>query len=129
MTDNNPENPTLSKNQLRAIPLILSARNLAEGARKAKVSRDTVYEWMKQPAFKEELDRKQKENVEAALRSLKSAISEATEVLRALLKDTKEGTRLKAAQIIIEAALKAQELDDIEKRIIALEKQIKIRPK
>ena len=51
-SDNNPTNPTLSRKQLKAIPLILSARNLAEGAR----------------------------------RSLTTAITEATEVLMALLK-------------------------------------------
>ena len=122
--DNNPENPTLSKKQLKAIPLILSARNLTEGANSARISRDTVYEWMKDPGFREEYERQSRELVEEGFQSLKGLTSDAVETLRKLLKSRQDAIKYKAATAIIDNTLRYIEAEEIAKRVAELERRI-----
>ena len=45
---------TLTARQLKAIPFVVSSPTYTEAIEKARVSRKTFYEWLKQPEFKAE---------------------------------------------------------------------------
>lgn len=115
----------LTKNQLKAIPLILEAKSITEGVKKAGISKTTFYEWLKTPEFKAEFVRQRQELIDLALHELKTSASEAVSVLRELLKAEGEGIRLRTAQAILENVLKSIELENIEKRIEELERNLK----
>ena len=124
---NNPEQSVrnsqdLSEKQTKAIVAILQSRTIAEGCRKAKISRETFYTWLKESAFKAEFEGQGKEIIDFALHELKTASREAVEVLRGLLKSGQDGIRYKAATAIIENVLKSLELEGLNNRIEALER-------
>lgn len=48
----------LSSNQLRAIPFLAGAKTITQGCRLAGISRETFYNWLEDPLFKEEFSKK-----------------------------------------------------------------------
>lgn len=118
------DNGALTLRQLRAIPFLLASPSIEEGCRAAKVSKATVYGWLKEQAFREELRRHREEVVRGALETLKANVSKATETLVKLLDSDKEGIRARVAKDIIEFTQKAIELEELEKRIGALEERL-----
>ncbi len=114
---------TLTEKQLRAIPFLLAAPSIEEGCKRAKVSKATIYGWLKEEAFRGELRRQREEVVTGALEILKANVSKATETLVKLLGSEKEGIRARAAEDIIEFTQKALEYEELERRISALEKR------
>lgn len=121
--DKNEQN--LTRNQSKAISLILEARSITEGVKKAGISKTTFYAWLKNPEFKAEFVRQRQELVDLALHELKTSLSEAVTVLRELLKAEGEGVRLRTAQAILENVLKSIELENIEQRLEVLERSLK----
>jgi hypothetical protein len=53
---NNQDNG-LSPKQMRVIPYMVEYPSMTEAAEKSGVSRNTLYEWMKIPAFRDELEK------------------------------------------------------------------------
>jgi hypothetical protein len=109
---------------MRVIPYLLDAPSIEEGCRRAKVSKVTVYEWLKQEIFRQELKRQRDELIRSALDSLKANVSKATETLVNLLDSESEPMQVRAAEDIIEFAQKALEHEELEKRIEALEERL-----
>jgi predicted DNA-binding protein YlxM (UPF0122 family) len=115
---------TLTAKQARVIPYLLGAPSLEEGCKRAKVSKVTVYDWLKQEIFRQELKRQRDELIERALDSLKANVSKATETLVKLLDSKSEPIKARAAEDIIEFAQKAIEHEELEKRVQALEERL-----
>jgi hypothetical protein len=109
---------------MRVIPYLLDAPSIEEGCRRAKVSKVTVYEWLKQEIFRQELKRQRDELIERALNSLKANIAKATETLVKHLDSKRENISIRAAESIISFAQKAIEFENLEKRIEALEERL-----
>lgn len=113
---------------MKATPIILSAASIAEGCRKAGISREAFYGWQKNPVFMEEWTRQQNEAIEGAIHTLKASLTDAVTTLTALLKadgSMGEGTRLKASLAILESVFKVREMENIEARLDALEGRLK----
>ena len=115
---------TLTAKQARVIPYLLAAPSLEEGCKRARVSKVTVYGWLKQEVFQQELKRHRDELIDRALDSLKANVSKATETLVTLLDSKSEPIRARAAEDIIEFAQKAIEHEELERRIQALEEKL-----
>jgi len=115
---------TLTAKQARVIPYLLAAPSLEEGCKRARVSKVTVYRWLKQEIFRHELKRRRDELIERALDSLKANVSKATETLVTLLDSKSEPIRARAAEDIIEFAQRAIEHEVLEKRIQVLEERL-----
>ena len=109
---------------MRVIPYLLDAPSIEEGCKRARVSKVTVYEWLKQENFRQDLKRQRDELIERALNSLKANIAKATETLVKLLDSKSEPIKARAAEDIIEFAQKAIEHEELEKRIEALEERL-----
>ena len=121
--DKNCQNPT--DRRFRIIPVILGAKNISEGVKAAKISRDTFYEYLKDPVFKAEFVKQRREIVDLALHELKSAAGEAVTVLRKLLTARHEAIRLRTALGILEHISKFIQHEELEQRITELERRQK----
>src|SRR3989338_3623005 len=115
---------TLTEKQLRAIPFLLASPSIEEGCKRARVGKATVYAWLKEDAFREELRRQREELVRGALETLKANTAKATETLVKLLDSDKEGIQARAAEDIIEFTQKAIELEELERRIASIEERL-----
>jgi len=118
------DNGRLTERQQRVIPHLLASPSTEEACRRAKINKTTVYEWLKEDTFRQELKRQRAAVIERALDSLKANISKATETLVKLLDSDKEAIQARAAEDIIEFTQKALEYDELEKRIRSLEESI-----
>ena len=87
----------LTPKQSRAIRCLLEAPSLQEGCKRARVGKATVHRWLRQDAFRNELETRRREIVELA-------VSKALQILVKQL-DSKKGTMsVRAAESIIEFA-------------------------
>ncbi len=121
--DDNEIKETLTDRQLRVIPFLLDAPSIEEGCKKAKVAKATLYGWLKEKAFKEELRNQREEVVKGALETLKANVGKATETLVKHLDSEKENISIRAAENIIEFTQKSLELENLERRIESLEQR------
>ncbi len=119
----NGQNLTLSRKQLKAIPVIISAKTITDGVKQAGISKTLFYEWMKTEAFRKEFVSRQNDLIDTALKELKGLSSEAVESLGKLLRESeKENIRLKTIALILDHTMKIKEFEDIEQRLTEIEK-------
>jgi hypothetical protein len=115
----------LTERQRSVIPFLLASPLTEEACRRAKINKTTVYEWLKDKTFREELKRQRDAVIDRALDSLKANIAKATETLVKHLDSEHENISIRAAESIIEFTQKALECEELEKRIAALEESHK----
>jgi hypothetical protein len=118
------DNVRLTDRQLRVIPYLLTSASTEEACRRAKVNKTTVYEWLRNETFREELKRQRDAVIERALDSLKANLAKATKTLVQHLDSKRENISIRAAEDIIEFTQKALELEKLEERIASLEQRI-----
>ena len=121
--------PDLKHNQDQAIAALLSERTIAAAAKKAQVSERTLYTWLDDPAFAEAYRKARREVVQQAIARLQQASGDAVNALRSIARNTKApmSVRVSAASKILELAIKAVELEEIEARLSVLEAALKER--
>jgi len=122
------ENISLTDKQLKAIPFLIGSKTYQEGCKKARIAPKTYYKWLKNPTFKNELKQQRDNLIEDALEILKGHITKAVETLGELLISTdSDSLKRLLAKDILNYVLKARELEDMDKRLTALEELIKYR--
>jgi hypothetical protein len=114
----------LTNRQTKFLPVLLASSTYTDACRRGQVSRQTLYEWLRQPAFKAELGRQRDELVAQGFALLSQSVVKAVETLVGLL-DTGDG-RLKrlAARDVLDQHVKFRELDDLTQRIEAIEERL-----
>jgi len=115
------EKTALTSTQLKAISYILESSTIEEAARKARVSRGTLYNWMKEELFHEKLMEERTAIFNESLGLIKQATREAVNVLVDLLKCKNETTRRLAAREILGFSIRITEIKDIEERVSKVE--------
>jgi len=100
---------------------LLSAGSVDQAAALAGLSRTTLFEWLKDPEFQNELERARAAAFDGGLAAIKSGAEEAARVLLELLKSRNETTRRLSAETILSFALKIHEGRDLEGRLRTLE--------
>jgi len=118
------EEKKLTNRQLLAISHIINSSSIEDASQKAKVSRATIYKWLKDEVFKTELKRQRDEALRSALDRLKGAITKAVEELIKLTGAQREEVRRLACNDIITHTLKSLEIEDIEQRLEKVERII-----
>jgi len=109
---NGPE--TLTRRQRVVLLHLITTPSLEEGCRKARVSKTTVYAWLKEPGFQAELKRLRQTLLDEAFDRLKVGITQAVDKLLSLLEaDRQPGIQLRAAQTLLDQGIKAVELQDL----------------
>jgi len=111
----------LTANQLKTINQLLENNSIEEAARKARLSRGTVYNWLKQELFRNQLEKERKALFEEGLNTLKGATAKAAKTLINLLESKDENTKRLAAKEIINVTLKVTEIRNLEERVSQLE--------
>ena len=114
----------LSRKAEEAIAALLTAATIEEAAQQAGVGFRTLHRWIREnAAFQHAYQRARKEVVHQAQAQIQKATGKAVATLIAVMDDplAQPSSRVAAAKAILEMAVKAIELDDLEARILALE--------
>jgi phage terminase small subunit len=122
-----PEDRTLSEltpKQRRAVAALLSAGDVTAACAAAGISRDTLYRWMKQPAFLEAVRTAEAGALDDLSRSLVTLGHSATETLAAAMaaESAPWATRVRAADAVLGRLLQLRELATLEARVTELER-------
>jgi transposase len=116
------KNNELPANRLKAIMCLLGSDSIELVAKKAGVSRGTIYNWLKDERFKGRLEQERQKLFEEGLNALKAATTKAAQTLIKLLDSKDLATRRLASKTIIDFAIKAVEMKELEERVGQLEK-------
>ncbi len=111
------EQKNLTNKQLVALPYLVSYESLSEAARLANVGRTTLYRWMHDDSFREELERRRQEAAELADTEIKGLRLKALIVLAESMEDPNPVVRLRAAQAAYSLGIKSGDLADVRKRL------------
>jgi hypothetical protein len=114
----------LNEKQLRAIPYLLSGKDIENACRAANISTTTFYNWLRNPIFKKELDKQRTNLITDAMTKLRSGVGAAVDRLLALVHSESEEIARKSATSVIEMVLKLRESEEVEQRLESIEKII-----
>ena len=114
----------LTDRQLKVIPIIVTSPTYSEGCKKARLNRTTFYEWLKNPEFKAELDRKRQEIAAEAFGVLSQSLTKAVEALVGLLDNADDRLKRLTAKDIIDFIIRHKENEELEQRIAAIEQKL-----
>jgi len=119
----------LNGKQIKAVEALIACDTLDEAAKTVGISRATMYRYLKEPAFESELNRAKRQLVNRAILRLQQSCGDATRALAEICrdKDAPASARVTASKAILDGALKAIELEDIESRIATLELRFSIK--
>lgn len=119
----------LSRKQEQAIAALLSADTIKAAAASCGISEVSLWRWMQLPEFQAQYRQARRQVVERAVSELQAATGEAVETLRRNLHCENAAVEIRAAQIIIEQAVKGIELIDLQERLDRLESIMESRNK
>src|SRR6266849_5440263 len=107
------------------IAALLTQRNVEEAARVAGIGTKTLLRWLKIPEFQTAYRQARREAFGQAVARLQQGTSAAATTLLKMMLDPKTpaSVRVRAAECVMNQATKAIEIEDIEARVAALEKE------
>lgn len=117
--------PAIDKRGI-VLEALLAGKSQAAAARLAKISRRTVVRWLAAAEFADKLTLARTEAFTEALAALKGGAAPAVQTLLKILKSRRPSERRQAAKEILSFAFKGVELEDLEARLVKLEKYIEI---
>jgi len=112
----------LTAGKMRAIISLLEGESIAGAAKKARVSRTVLYQWLKNPEFLAILNENRERIFAEAISKLKAAASMAVDRLIEIVKSDNENEARLSSLGIVKFALKGSEYKDLEERIEKIEK-------
>lgn len=118
-------NENLTPKQRRAVEALLTKGDITQAAIEAKVSRETIYRWMKNQAFRTAIQVGTQQALEGLSRSLLSLGDQAIMTFSDALNDSSASLtiRIRVADLVLGRLLQLCELVDLEERIRRLEEK------
>ena len=115
----------LSANQGKAIVALLTTSSISEAAATAGIGERTLFRWMQRDSFQQAYREAKRQAVGQAISHLQRCASDAVRALQDVVNDAEApaSTRVSAAKAVLEMAVKAVELEDVESRVAVLEAQ------
>jgi hypothetical protein len=115
----------LGRKQEDAIAALLTQRNVEDAARAAGIGTRTLLRWLKLPEFQAAYRQARREAFGQCIARLQQGASAAATTLLKTMIDpaTPASVRVRAAECVMNQATKAIEIEDIEARVAALEKE------
>jgi hypothetical protein len=115
----------LPQKQTKAIVSLLNCRTVSEAASQAGVNESTVWRWMREEAFQDVLQEAKQRIVTQAIIQLQQATGEAVGTLRGIMADGEApaSARVTAAKAVLDMAVKAIKMEDLEARLMTLEQK------
>ena len=134
MRQNETEKPTsLTTKQQRALPylvtapsVLVTAPSVAQGAEEADIARATLYRWMHDPAFRDELERLRGEAAKVAKVELRGLMLKAVGVLADSMEDQNPFVRLRAARTTMYIGIKAIDVAELDQRLDRIEDSMEL---
>lgn len=118
----------LTERQKQVIPYLVGEPSIEGACRKAKISKETVYRWLREsPSFVHTLEEQREAVLKDALERLKGSAGKAVSTLVALLDSDQETVRERAAGRILDYLLKVKEVESLRARVEALERMFEER--
>jgi len=116
----------LTRRQEHTIAALLTCDTITAAAVQCGIAEATMHRWLKEASFQAAYREARRQVVQHAITQVQRATSEAVATLRTVMRDPNSlaSARVSAAKVILETAIKAVELEDLEARIIALEAQV-----
>ena len=116
-------NLQMKANDEKILSALIAHKTIGEAARVAGVSERTIYSRLADDDFRAEYEARQKCTLDNACKALQSALTDAVDVLKAIMNDTdtSPGSRITAARSVLEYGVKLTELTDLAARVAALE--------
>ena len=126
MRVNENQDGKLTSKQQRAIEFLLSEPTTKAAAEKSQVSEATIHRWLNDPAFSAAHKVARGRLLETTLTALQSASTEAVTCLRNVLNDLGAPitARVSAARNVLDFALKAHDVLEVEERLSVLEARL-----
>ena len=115
----------LNHTQQNVILEIIKSGNVETACKQVGITRQTYYNWLKQPGFGKELKRQQDEVYETSVSGMKLLFAQAVEAQQRLLNSQDERIVIRASNAIISNSLKVLEANSLKDRLNAIEKAAK----
>ena len=107
------------------IAALLAHPSIDAAAKSIGISNATAWRWMQDPGFAEQYREVRREAMRHTTARLQEAAREAVDCLRDVQRNGEsESARVSAARTILEQALKAVDLEDVQGRLDALEQEV-----
>jgi len=115
----------LPQEQTKAIVSLLNCRTISDAATQTGVNESTIWRWMRDQAFQEALQDAKHRMVAQAIIQLQQTTGDAVETLRGIITDQEapSSSRVSAAKTVLDFAVRAVKLEEIEARLKVLESQ------
>jgi AcrR family transcriptional regulator len=110
-------------NKEKALAALLKNSTISEAAKDCGLSAETIYRYLKDKEFISDYRNARRQVVENSITQLQQASGEAVETLRRNLSCSNPQAEIRAAQIILDNALKGVELVDILERLETIENE------
>ena len=114
----------LTPRQIAALPYLVASPSLSDGARFADIGRATLYRWLSDGAFAEELERQRARSADLARTELQGLMLKSILVLAETLEDPNPAIRLRAARSTLHVGLKTFDLKEVRQRLDQLDDTI-----
>ena len=115
-------NLELTARQQRVIAALLTARSIGEAAGIANINERTIRRWLEQPLFREALREAERAVLRNSLGRIQSLTAKAADTLESLLSAQSEPVRVAAAKEILQRAMDAAAVQELEERVERLER-------
>ncbi len=120
----NDSESKLTVRQTKFLPVLLASPTYTAACKKGKISRDTLYAWLRDPAFRAELDRQRNDLATQGFALLSQSVVKAIETLVDLLDGSDARLKRLAAKDILDQHAKFKELDELTERIERIEDRL-----
>lgn len=114
---------SLTVRQRGALAALVSSRSIKDAALEARVGERTLRRWLRQEAFRDALRDAQREVLRITLGRLQSMTTIAADTLAEMLTARSESVRVVAAKEIIQRAIDATAVAELERRVDELERR------
>jgi hypothetical protein len=113
------------RKQEAAVAALLTERTTEEASRVAGISHSTLLRWMKEPQFDKAYREARRNAFRQSVARLQQASGAAVSVLLRVMADaaTPPSVRVRAADSVLDHSAKAIEIEDIEARLSAIERE------
>ena len=115
------KNSSLSRRQQSALPIIAATPTLAQAARSAGIAESTLYRWLEDEDFRDELTRLRQASADIAKREIQSVMLRSVSVLAEALDHPDVAVRLRAARYGMAFAVQISEVEKLKADLQSIE--------
>ena len=116
----------LTDKQAAALPYVVTATSATGAAQAAGIARSTLQRWMDDPAFRAELEDQRRAAAALSHNEFQALALRSIQILAELLSDPSPYIRLNASRTVVYVAMKAEESQDIRRRLNIISDSIEL---